>query len=132
MAIEDLFDLLDIFAVGLTNCKLSNAFMAASSDKDFVQIFFNLFVFLIVSQCHLSLESVNAYDATFCFCYSFHGGLKLQKKMVTRLSWLSKQGSSYFYKHLHDKVLWPIGGVVCIYTFQLNSTDVIDVSRLKS
>ena len=34
----------------------------------------------------------------------------------------AEQGSIYFCKHLHDKLLWPIGGVECIYTSQLNST----------
>ena len=34
----------------------------------------------------------------------------------------AEQGSIYFCKHLHDKLLWPIGGVVCVYTSQLNGT----------
>ena len=31
-------------------------------------------------------------------------------------------GLSFFCNHLHDKLLWPIGGVVCVYTSQLNGT----------
>ena len=37
----------------------------------------------------------------------------------------AEQGSIYFCKQLHDKLLWPIGGVVWVYTSQLNGTDRI-------
>ena len=34
-------------------------------------------------QCCLSLESVNAFHATFCFCYGFHGGLNCRSIWVS-------------------------------------------------
>ena len=41
----------------------------------------------------------------------------------------AEQGSIYFCKHLHDKLLWPIGGVECIYTSQLNGTEITHLYR---
>ena len=41
----------------------------------------------------------------------------------------AEQGSIYFCKHLHDKLLWPIGGVVCVYTSQLNGTGHVFFAR---
>ena len=38
----------------------------------------------------------------------------------------AEQGSIYFCKHLHDKLLWPIGGVECVYTSQLNGTGIYE------
>ena len=38
-----------------------------------------------LNQCCLSLESVNAFHATFCFCYGFHGGLNCRSKW--KLGW---------------------------------------------
>ena len=87
--------------------------------------FFKLFGFSMKS------SHIHPNMATFCFCYvmvfmqadswQFMGVWNCRSKWKTHGN-RAKQGSIYFCKHLHDKTLWPIGGVVCVYTSQLNGT----------